>query len=52
MEKKEKLISSTMVRKCIVEERDWKQYVPEATYQYVREQGIDLRIKRGYEVEK
>ena len=46
-EKKEKLISSSMIRKCILEGRAWHQYVPEATWRYATDHGIDQRIK-GY----
>lgn len=44
-EKREKLISSTMIRRCIREGRDWKDYVPKASYRYLTEKGIDRRIR-------
>lgn len=45
-EKTEKLISSSMIRSCIMEDRDWSGFVPNATWRYVREQGIDRRIRK------
>ena len=44
-EKTEKLISSTMIRECILAEKPWKQYVPNATYHYVKHHKLDARIK-------
>lgn len=44
-EKREKLISSSMIRGCIMADRPWRQYVPEATWRFVREQQIDRRIR-------
>ena len=45
--KTEKGISSTMLRQHIVEDKPWKQYVPNATYEYIVANGIDKRIKTG-----
>ena len=42
--KTEKGISSTMLRACMAEGKPWKQYVPNATYEYVVAKGIDKRI--------
>lgn len=44
-EKTEKNISSSMIRQCIRSERPWKHFVPNATYQFIIDQKIDLRIK-------
>lgn len=44
-EKNEKHISSTMIRRCIVGGRDWRQLVPDAAYRYVIDHEIDLRIR-------
>lgn len=44
-EKKEKKISSTMIRHCIAAGREWRQYVPNATYQFVLDNKIDIRIR-------
>ena len=38
-------ISSTMLRQRIVEDKPWKQYVPNATYEYIVANEIDKRIK-------
>lgn len=46
-EKEDKLISSTMIRKCIALGLEWKQFVPDATYDYITTHGIDLRIKNS-----
>ena len=45
-EREEKRISSTMIRKCIMQDQAWGEFVPDATYRYVTEHGIDDRIKR------
>ena len=45
-EREEKRLSSTMIRKCIMQDQEWREFVPDATYKYVTEQGIDERIKR------
>lgn len=42
--KTEKGISSTMLRQCMVEGKPWKQYVPNATYEYILANEIDKRI--------
>lgn len=42
--KTEKGISSTMLRQCMVEGKPWKQYVPNATYEYIIANEIDKRI--------
>ena len=44
-ERTDKVISSSMIRCCIIEDRPWAQYVPPATYRYVLQKKIDLRIK-------
>lgn len=44
-EKKEKLISSSMIRRCMTEGEQWRQFVPEATWRYVVDHGIDQRIR-------
>ena len=44
-ERTDKVISSSMIRRCIIEDRPWAQYVPPATYRYVLQKKIDLRIK-------
>ena len=44
-EKKEKLISSSMIRKRIIEGKEWHQFVPKATWRYVTETGINQRIR-------
>lgn len=44
-ENKEKLISASMIRKCIMDDRQWRQYVPDATWRYIIDHGIDRRIK-------
>ena len=46
-EKTEKGISSSMLRQYITEEKDWSGFVPPATYRYITEHGIDLRIREG-----
>lgn len=38
-------LSSSFIRKQIAEDKEWKQYVPEATYDYMKKYKIDLRIK-------
>ena len=43
---KPKGISSSMLRGLIAEGNDWSQYVPEATYNFILENGIDQRIKK------
>ena len=45
-EREEKRISATMIRKCIMQDQAWGEFVPDATYRYVTEHGIDDRIKR------
>lgn len=37
-------ISSSMIRQCMAEGKLWKQYVPNATYEYIVAKGIDKRI--------
>ena len=44
-ERTDKFISSSMIRRCIMLDEPWAQYVPPATYRYILEHGIDLRIK-------
>lgn len=41
---KPKGISSTMIRKRMVQGLSWKEYVPEATWHYIVDHGIDQRI--------
>lgn len=41
----EKGISSTDVRKCMQEGKEWKQYVPNAVYKYIKSNNLDVRIK-------
>lgn len=48
-EKTEKLISSSMIRRRIMEEKSWNEFVPDATYRFVVEQGIDQRIRHTAE---
>lgn len=38
-------ISSSDVRKCIQEEKEWKQFVPKFVYHYIKEHSLDQRIK-------
>lgn len=45
-ERHDKAISSSMIRSCITEDSDWAQFVPGATYRFVRDHGIAERIKR------
>ena len=42
---KPKGISSTMLREKIASDESWKEYVPAATYKYITENEIDIRIK-------
>ena len=44
-ERNDKIISSSMIRKCIREDRDWSEFVPSATDKYLKDQKIDQRIK-------
>ena len=44
-ERNDKIISSSMIRKCIRENREWNEFVPNATYNYLKNQKIDQRIK-------
>ena len=44
---KEKGLTSTFIRKCIVEGNDWSKYVPKATYELIRKFKIDERIKKA-----
>lgn len=37
-------IPFTMLRQCMVEGKPWKQYVLNATYEYIVANGIDKRI--------
>jgi cytidyltransferase-like protein len=39
-------LTSTFIRKCIKEGRDWKKYVPKSTYYYVKKFEIDQRISK------
>lgn len=39
-----KNISSTMIREAIGRKEEWRQYVPDATYEYITSHGIDERI--------
>ena len=43
--RREKGISSTMIRQAIYRHEEWKKYVPEITYQYIISHNIDTRIK-------
>ena len=45
-ERRDKAISSSMIRRLITEDGDWAQFVPGATYRFIREQGIDERIRQ------
>lgn len=38
-------ISASDVRKCIQEGKEWKQFVPKFVYHYIKENGLDQRIK-------
>ena len=40
----DRIISSTMIRGLIQAGREWSQFVPPATYRFIREQNIDERI--------
>ncbi len=42
----EKGISASDIRKCIQEEKDWKQFVPNFVYNYIVEHNIDKRIQK------
>lgn len=42
----EKGISASTIRKAIQEGKEWKQYVPECVYNYIKENKLDKRIKR------
>jgi len=42
---KPKGISSTMIREKIAKGESWEEYVPAATYKYIIDNAIDLRIK-------
>ncbi len=44
-EKTEKNISSSMLREYIAQGKEWRQFVPQATYRFVTGNGIDKRIK-------
>lgn len=48
-EKTEKGISSSMIRKCILSNTPWKQFVPNATYEFITKHGIDQRIRASGE---
>jgi hypothetical protein len=39
-------LTSTFLRKCIKEGREWKDYVPKSTYYYVKKFGIEQRISK------
>lgn len=41
-----KNISSTMIRQAIGKNGEWRQYVPDAAYEYITSHGIDERISR------
>ncbi len=41
----EKGISASDIRKCIQEEKEWKQFVPKFVYHYIKEHSLDQRIK-------
>lgn len=45
-------ISAFYVRKCIQEEKEWKQFVPKFVYHYIIEHGLDQRIKSFLDEEK
>ncbi len=45
-------ISAVNVRKCIQEEKEWKQFVPKFVYHYIIEHGLDQRIKSFLDEEK
>ncbi|KIR02925.1 nicotinamide mononucleotide adenylyltransferase [Lachnospiraceae bacterium TWA4] len=38
-------LTSTFIRECIKEGRDWSSFVPKATYELILKFGIDKRIK-------
>lgn len=40
-------ISSSMIRRAMMAGEEWKQYVPNATYEFVTGHGIDKRIKNS-----
>ena len=44
-ERNDKIISSSMIRRCIREGQDWNGYVPEATWRYLTREKIDQRIR-------
>jgi cytidyltransferase-like protein len=41
----QKAASGTQVRECIIFNRPWRHLVPQYVYDYVTENGIDLRLK-------
>ena len=43
-ERNDKIISSSLIRKCIREGVDWSGYVPQATWRYLTREKIDRRI--------
>ena len=45
-------ISASDVRKCIQEGKEWKQFVPKFVYHYIKENGLDQRIKSFLDEEK
>lgn len=45
-ERHDKAISSSMMRQLITAQKEWRQYVPGATYEFVLNHGIDQRIRR------
>lgn len=41
----QKGISALHIRECIQQGKEWKQYVPQSVYQYIKENKLDIRIK-------
>jgi len=42
----EKVASGTQVRKCIIHDEPWQHLVPRSVYNYVVNNGLDIRIKK------
>lgn len=45
-ERTDKVISSSMIRRQITENGEWRRFVPGATYRFVLDHGIDERIRQ------
>lgn len=42
----QKPISGTLIRECIIKDKEWKDLVPHAVYQYIIDNHLDERIKK------